>query len=80
MGTYANPFWGPARVSETGRGLTLTLGPDLVAPLTHWDGNVFTFAMVTENSPPGSVSKATFDGNRLVLEYFDTDGKGTFTR
>ncbi|HNM83113.1 MAG TPA: serine hydrolase [Mycobacterium sp.] len=80
VGTYANPFWGPARVSESGRGLTLTLGPKLVVPLTHWDGNVFTFAMVTENSPPGSVSKATFDGNRLVLEYFDTDGKGTFTR
>ncbi len=79
-GTYANPYWGPARVSESGGKLTLTLGPKLVAPLTHWDGNVFTFSMVNENSPPGSISTATFDGNRLVLEYFDADGKGTFTR
>ena len=79
-GTYANPYWGPARVTADGGKLTLTLGPKLVAPLSHWDGNVFTFSMVTENSPPGSISKATFDGNRLVLEYFDNEDKGTFTR
>ena len=80
VGTYANPYWGPARVTADGGKLTLTLGPKLVAPLSHWDGNVFTFSMVTENSPPGSISKATFDGNRLVLEYFDNEDKGTFTR
>lgn len=49
-------------------------------PLNHWDGNVFTYAWVSENSPPGSVGKATFDGERLTLEYYDDFDKGTFFR
>jgi len=80
VGEYANDFWGPARVTEKDGGLELALGPKLVVPLKHWDGNVFSVSFVTENSPPGSSSKATFDGNRLVLEYYDEFGKGTFAR
>ncbi|HYO03755.1 MAG TPA: serine hydrolase [Mycobacterium sp.] len=80
VGVYANSFWGPARVTEQGGGLQLALGPKLVVPLKHWDGNEFSVSFVTENSPPGSVSKATFDGNTLNLEYYDENGKGTFTR
>lgn len=81
VGEYANDYWGPARVTERDGGLLLSLGPRAEAwPLRHWDGEVFTFSFVSENSPPGSVSKAVFDGNRLTLEYFDTYGKGTFTR
>lgn len=80
-GTYNNGFWGPAQVTEAGGTLGLRVGPrGHVWPLTHWDGNVFTFSFVTENSPPGSVSKATFDGNRLTLEYFDQERNGVFTR
>ena len=65
-------------VAERDARLTLTLGPrgDTV-DLTHWDGNTFTFAMITENSPPGSISKATFDGPKLTLEYYDD---GVFTK
>ncbi|UXA17308.1 serine hydrolase [Mycobacterium sp. SMC-4] len=80
VGQYSNSFWGPARVRETDDGLELALGPKLVVPLDHWDGDVFTFALATENAPPGSISKATFDGDWLTLEYYDQDGKGTFTR
>jgi CubicO group peptidase (beta-lactamase class C family) len=81
VGTYDNDYWGPATVTERDGNLFLTLGPKAEPwPLTHWDGNVFTFSFVSENSPPGSVSAATFDGDRLTLEYFDTNGKGTFTR
>ena len=80
VGQYANGFWGPARVTDRDGGLQLALGPKLSAPLKHWDGNVFTFSFVTENAPPGTISKATFDGDSLTLEYFDQDGKGTFTR
>ena len=80
VGQYSNTFWGPARVTETADGLQLALGPKLVVPLKHWDGDVFTFSFVTENSPPGSISKATFDGDWLRLEYYDEDGKGTFSR
>lgn len=80
-GSYHNDYWGPAMVSERGGELALSLGPrgDTFA-LKHWDGGVFTFELVTENAPPGTVSKASFDGDTLTLEYYDTFGKGTFTR
>jgi CubicO group peptidase (beta-lactamase class C family) len=80
VGQYENSFWGPARVTQQGDGLQVAIGPKLVFPLEHWDGNVFSVSFVTENSPPGSISKATFDGNKLVLEYYDVNGTGTFTR
>ena len=80
VGDYANPFWGPARITEKDGGLQLALGPELTVPLKHWDGNVFSVSFVTENSNPGSVSKATFDGNTLTLEYWDEFGRGTFTK
>ena len=80
VGTYNNDYWGPARVSAKNGKLQLELGSKLTVPLTHWDGNVFTYEWVSENSPPGSVSKATFDGNKLTLEYYDEAGRGTFAR
>lgn len=80
-GVYNNDFWGPAEVTEAGGTLGLRVGPrGEVWPLKHWDGNVFTFSFVSENSPPGSVSEATFDGNRLTLEYFDEEHNGVFFR
>ncbi len=80
VGTYNNDYWGPARVSEKDGKLQLELGTKLNVPLTHWDGNVFTYEWVSENSPPGSIAKVTFDGPKLTLEYYDETGKGTFTR
>ncbi|MGV9800127.1 serine hydrolase [Mycobacterium sp. NPDC003449] len=79
-GVYRNDYWGPATVSEQGGTLSLALGHTLRVPLRHWDGDVFTFAFTTENAPPGTISKATFAGGRLTLEYYDEDGMGTFTR
>lgn len=81
VGRYDNPYWGPATVSTRDDKLTLSLGPrgDML-PLTHWDGDVFTFEMVNENAPPGTISKATFAGDRLTLEYYDAEDLGTFTR
>lgn len=78
VGTYQNGYWGPAKVSEKDGRLRLALGTKLDVPLTHWSGNTFTFEFVTENAPPGTVSTAVFDGNRLTLEYYDTFKKGTF--
>ncbi|CAN5348899.1 serine hydrolase [soil metagenome] len=81
VGTYKNPYWGDAVVTEAGGTLGLAVGPrGDVWPLKHWDGNVFTFEFLSENTPPGSISKATFDGDRLTLEYYDEDHMGTFTR
>jgi CubicO group peptidase (beta-lactamase class C family) len=80
VGTYNNDYWGPAKITEKYGKLQLALGAKLNVPLSHWDGGAFTYTWVAENSPPGSVGKATFDGDKLTLEYYDDFGKGTFTR
>jgi hypothetical protein len=80
VGTYNNDYWGPARITEKDGELRLALGAKLDVPLDHWDDNVFTYSWVSENSPPGTISKATFDGNKLTLEYYDAFNKGTFTK
>lgn len=80
VGEYANPYFGAARITERNGELNLALGPKLNVPLKHWDGNVFAVSFVTENSPPGSTSTATFDGDVLKLDYYDEDGMGTFTK
>ncbi|OBA64464.1 serine hydrolase [Mycobacterium sp. 1100029.7] len=80
-GVYASDYWGPAVVTEDSGQLRLALGPkNQTFVLTHWDGDTFTFAITSENAPPGTISKATFVGNTLNLEYYDTDKLGTFTR
>lgn len=80
-GTYANDYFGTATVSVVGDGLELTVGPGtIVWPLEHWDGDVFVLEPLSENSPLGSVSQATFDGTTLVIEHLDEHGLGTFAR
>jgi hypothetical protein len=80
-GSYSNDYWGPATVTEQNGALVLALGPrGQTFPLKHWEANTFTFELSNENAPPGTISKATFDGNALTLEYYDTDGLGRFIR
>ncbi|WP_163694915.1 serine hydrolase [Mycolicibacterium sarraceniae] len=81
VGSYRNDYWGAAVVAEKDGKLTLSMGPrpDTVE-LTHWDGDVFTFKFPSENFPPGSISMATFTGDKLTLEYYDTEKMGVFTR
>ncbi|OBK53515.1 serine hydrolase [Mycobacterium sp. 1081908.1] len=80
-GVYASDYWGPAVVTERDGVLQLSLGPkNRTFTLAHWDGDTFTFAITDENAPPGTISKATFVGNTLNLEYFDSDKLGTFIR
>jgi CubicO group peptidase (beta-lactamase class C family) len=81
LGVYASDYWGPAIVTERDGALQLEMGPNgQTFPLTHWDGDTFTFPVTDENAPPGTISKAVFSGNTLNLEFFDTDKLGTFTR
>lgn len=81
VGTYTNDYWGPATIAESDGKLTVTVGASPhTYDLTHWDGEVFTFALTGENAPPGSVSQATFDGDRVTLEILDADTLGTFSR
>lgn len=83
VGTYQSAYWGPAVISDQNGGLTIALGPNgrTRYPLTHRDGNVFTFAPYSENAEPGSISAVTFDGSRMTVEYLTSDGNdGVFTR
>jgi CubicO group peptidase (beta-lactamase class C family) len=81
VGVYANDYWGPATVTEDDGRLELSLGPrNQTHSLTHWDADTFTFSLSDENAPPGTISKATFTGNALTLEYYDRNHLGTFTR
>jgi hypothetical protein len=81
VGEYNNPYWGPAKITEANGALQLSIGPRGDSfPLTHWDGDTFTFTLQSENAPPGTISKATFAQNTMTLEYFDQDKLGTFTR
>lgn len=82
-GTYANNVYGPAEVRERNGKLVLALGPGGVTQheLTHWDGNTYTFTLRDENAAEGSVSKVTFNGGRMDIEYYQDDvSDGVFTR
>jgi hypothetical protein len=80
-GRYDNAYHGPLQVVPQSGGLALVLGPEpLRLPLTHWDGDVFTFTLSNENAAPGTLSKANFAGNRVTLEYYDREQLGTFVR
>jgi CubicO group peptidase (beta-lactamase class C family) len=81
VGEYANSYWGPAKITEANGALLLSIGPRGDSfPLSHWDGDMFTFTLQGENAPPGTISKATFAQNTLTLEYCDQNKLGTFTR
>jgi hypothetical protein len=86
-GGYANTYFGPAQVIRRGDNLVLKLGPkDLEYPLTHWDGNAFTFEPSGENASDGSISLATFTApakggfRDLTIEYLNEQGLGRFRR
>jgi Domain of unknown function (DUF3471) len=86
VGEYRNDYFGPATVRVDGDHLVVELGPaDYRLPLDHWDGDSFSFVPTGENAPLGSLSSATFtmDGDAastLTLQFFDTQGLGTWTR
>jgi CubicO group peptidase (beta-lactamase class C family) len=80
-GRYDNAYHGPLQVVLQSGGLALVLGAaPLRLPLAHWDGDVFTFTLFNENAAPGTLSKASFIGNRVTLEYYDHEQLGTFVR
>ncbi len=80
-GVYRNDYHGALTVSVAGNALLATLGATpLRLPLTHWEGDTFTFTLDNENATPGTISKATFAPGRVTLEYYDEEGLGTFVR
>ena len=86
-GRYASNYGGEAQVVRLGDRLALRLGPRQTEyPLTHWDGDTFTFTPSGENAPNGSISLVTFDSKGksgfrdLTIEYLNGQGLGTFRR
>ena len=85
VATFANDYYGPAEVVASGDGLVLRLGPEaLELPLTHWDGDTFSYEPPGENAV--GISAVTFtigaDGRvaGVTVENLDENGLGTFTR
>lgn len=79
-GTYDNPYYGRATVTaDPGGGLVLSLGPEPQRyPLTHYDGDVFSFETAGENAV--GRTGVTFADGTLRVEYLDAEHLGTFTR
>ncbi|MEU9165561.1 serine hydrolase [Streptomyces sp. NPDC048424] len=79
-GTYDNPYYGKATVTADDNGaLTLALGPKpLRFPLTHYDGDTFSFVTAGENAV-GRTGVFFADGT-LRVEYLDAEHLGTFTQ
>lgn len=80
-GTYDNPYYGKATVTSNpdGGGLTLSLGPKPQRyPLTHYDGDTFSFEPRGENAV--GRTGAVFTEGGLRVEYLDANHLGTFTR
>ena len=86
-GTYGNSYYGPLTVSAEGDKLSMTLGPQ-GAPtrfaLAHFDGDTFSFETVGENANglAGAIFTVSEDGKatKVVLDYYDRTGLGTFVR
>ncbi|MEP0320694.1 serine hydrolase [Bauldia litoralis] len=86
-GTYQNSYYGPLTVSASGDMLSMTMGPE-AAPttfaLSHFDGDTFSFETIGENA--NGLAGAIFDvdggvpASSVVLDFYDVNGLGTFTR
>lgn len=85
VGTYTNDYAGEVVVTASADTLTVQVGPKgLNAPLTHYDGDVFSWLAPGGNGDP--VSAVTFGGGAggaaqtIQIEILDAYGLGTFTR
>lgn len=84
-GTYTNDFFGDVVVAERDGGLTIGLGPKpLIAPLTHWDRDIFTYPSASETltGPSGAFFTVGPAGTAtaVVVENLNRFGNGTFVR
>ncbi|MFG2995656.1 DUF3471 domain-containing protein [Streptomyces sp. NPDC048340] len=77
-GTYDNPYYGRLTVAKGADGV-LSLGPKPMRfPLTHYDGNTFSFETAGENAV-GRTGVVFADGT-VRVEYLDGNHLGTFTQ
>ncbi|MCF3936195.1 serine hydrolase [Acuticoccus sp. M5D2P5] len=85
-GVFESAYFGKASVALDGETLTLTVGEDEQHfALSPWSGDIFTFPVLNENMPHGSISAVTFDrdgaaSTALTIEFLDENGLGRFDR
>jgi CubicO group peptidase (beta-lactamase class C family) len=86
-GSYGNTYYGPLVVSPSGDSLSMTMGPQSTPTtfaLTHFDGDTFSFQTIGENANglAGAIFTVGDEGkaSKVVLDYYDTTGLGTFVR
>ncbi|MET9324515.1 serine hydrolase [Streptomyces sp. NPDC003038] len=79
-GRYDNPYYGGLTVTADDKNaLTLSLGPKpLRFPLTHYDGDTFSFETTGENAV--GRTGVTFADGTVRIEYLDANRLGTFTK
>ncbi|MEI8081126.1 MAG: serine hydrolase [Actinomycetes bacterium] len=84
-GTYANPYYGPVRITVVNGKLSAAIGPkDVRFELTHWDGNTFSMMPVGENAL--GIAAVDFakpvagKSPSVTFEFFNAEGLGTFKR
>jgi hypothetical protein len=83
-GTYRNGYYGNLSVIVApGGGLSMTLGPKpMTFPLTHYDGDAFSYETVGETTVGRSGVTFAVSGGRATsvrVENLDRTGLGTFT-
>lgn len=72
VGRYTSPYAGDIAVTRDGDRLTLTIGPkQLSAPLTHYDGDTFSWLAPGGNGEP--VSAVTFSGGTELAQSVDIE-------
>lgn len=84
-GSYQNAYFGVVEVRQDAGKLSLVLGPKrLSLPLTHWDGDVFTYDFDTEMDSGRRAATFTVglgaSARKLVLDNLEPSGDGTFYR
>ncbi len=72
VGTYTNAYAGDVLVIRDGDQLTLSIGPKgLSAPLTHYDGDTFSWLAPGGNGDP--ISAVTFSGGAGAAQRVDVE-------
>ena len=86
-GNYDNSYYGPLEVTADGGKLSMAMGPQgapVTFPLTHFDGDTFSFETIGENANglAGAIFTLGEDGHatKVVVDYYDRTGLGTFVR
>ncbi|HET9392510.1 MAG TPA: serine hydrolase [Candidatus Rubrimentiphilum sp.] len=85
-GTYNSRFYGPVTIAAQSGQLVMLIGPRRESfPLTHWDGDTFSYMPSGENA--NGIAGITFafpagatHAKRMTIDYLNENGLGTFTR